>query len=206
MKQNGAGKEKRVWSLAVFCGSRIGNSPEFDKEARTLGSLMAERNVRLVFGAGHVGLMGVLADAVLEKGGEALGVIPQALVNKELAHGGLTELVITQTMHERKAIMADQADAFVALPGGFGTLDELFEILTWAQLGIHQKPVALLDGTGFYSGLLDWMQTLVNNGFVKLKCKEMLRLYQNPIDLLDVFGLQIDQIRTAVQARMPDIR
>lgn len=200
------GKETPVMSLAVFCGSRTGNNPRFEQEARALGHLMAQRKVRLVFGAGHIGLMGVVADAVLEKGGQAFGVIPQALVDKELAHQGLTQLVITRSMHERKGIMADQADAFVALPGGFGTLDEMFEILTWAQLGIHQKPVALLDGHGFFDGLITWMEQVVACGFLEPKCLQNLKVFRDPAALLDGIALQFGQIHSSVQAGVGDIR
>lgn len=200
------GKETPVMSLAVFCGSKVGNNPRFELEAKSLGHLMAQRKVRLVFGAGHIGLMGVVADAVLEKGGQAFGVIPQALVDKELAHQGLTQLVITRSMHERKGIMADEADAFVALPGGFGTLDELFEILTWAQLGIHQKPVALLDGHGFFDGLMKWLEQVVACGFLKSKCLENLRVFRDPESLLDGISLQLGQIHSSVQAGTADIR
>ncbi|HZY83935.1 MAG TPA: TIGR00730 family Rossman fold protein, partial [Gemmataceae bacterium] len=131
--------------VCVFCGSSSGTRPEYAAAARRFGAALAGRGLGLVYGGGHVGLMGALADAVLAAGGEVVGVIPQALVDRELAHGGLTELLVVNTMHERKALMADRADAFAALPGGFGTADELFEILTWAQLGLHAKPVGLLN-------------------------------------------------------------
>src|SRR5262245_35096975 len=127
--------------VCVFCGSSPGNRPDFAQTAQQLGQLLAQRGLGLVFGGGHIGLMGVLADAVLAGGGEAVGVIPQALVDKELAHSRLTDMHVVSTMHQRKALMADLSDAFIALPGGYGTLDELFEILTWAQLGIHSKPI-----------------------------------------------------------------
>src|SRR5271166_3198929 len=127
--------------LCVFCGSSVGSQRDHADAARRLGEAMARRGIGLVFGAGHVGLMGVLADAVLAAGGEAIGVIPQALVDRELAHGGLTRLHVVDSMHERKALMADLSDAFLALPGGYGTLEELFEVVTWKQLGIHAKPI-----------------------------------------------------------------
>src|ERR1700687_6314298 len=126
--------------LCVFCGSQVGKQPFYAENARRLGLLLAQHGIGLVYGAGNIGLMGVLADAVLRAGGEVVGVIPQALVDREVAHEGLTELHIVATMHERKALMADLADAFAALPGGFGTADELFEILTWAPLGPHAQP------------------------------------------------------------------
>ena len=135
-------------SVAVYCGSNPGTDPAFAAAAAALGALLAERGIRLVYGGGHVGLMGAVADAVLDDGGEAHGVITRALEQKEIAHRGLTSLVITETMHERKAALADAADAFVMLPGGYGTLDEFFEVLTWTQLGIHAKPCAILDVGG----------------------------------------------------------
>src|SRR5438270_7385359 len=143
--------------VCVFCGSKSGGRPVFADTTRQFGATLAARGYELVFGAGHVGLMGVLADAVLAAGGKALGVIPQSLVDRELAHGSLTELQIVETMHQRKALMADLSDAFVALPGGFGTGDELFEILTWAQLGIHSKPIGLLNVAGYFDPMLAWL-------------------------------------------------
>src|ERR1700722_1683059 len=141
--------QRQIRSICVFCGSSSGARPEFAASARLLGELLAARGIELVYGAGDVGLMGILADAALTAGGRVVGVIPQALMERELAHHGLSELHVVRTMHERKAMMADRAEAFVALPGGFGTADELFEILTWAQLGIHARPVALLNVAGF---------------------------------------------------------
>jgi uncharacterized protein (TIGR00730 family) len=139
-----------VQSICVFCGSSIGALDVYRDDARRMGESIAQRGLRLVYGGGKVGLMGVVADAALQAGGEVLGIIPEALMLKEVGHGSLTNLVVTRTMHERKAAMADAADAFVALPGGFGTFDELCEILTWGQLGIHQKPIGLLDTAGFF--------------------------------------------------------
>jgi uncharacterized protein (TIGR00730 family) len=138
-----------------------------------------------VFGAGHIGLMGVLADSVLAAGGEAIGVIPQALVDKELAHTGLTQTHVTKTMHDRKAIMADLADGFIALPGGYGTCDELFEILTWSQLGLHAKPIGLLNCKGFFDPLLAWLDQAVAEGFIKQKHRELLLADVEPEALLD---------------------
>jgi uncharacterized protein (TIGR00730 family) len=146
---------------------------------------MAERGLGLVYGGGHVGLMGVLADAVLAAGGRVIGVIPQALVDRELAHQGLTELHIVETMHQRKALMADSSDAFIALPGGFGTLDETFEILTWAQLGLHAKPVGMLNVEGFFDPLLAWIEQAVAQGFLRAQHRELLMVYDEPAALLD---------------------
>src|SRR5262245_36044027 len=146
----------RKTAIFVFCGSAKGARPEYADAARRVGRELAARGLALVYGAGDVGLMGVLADAALGAGGRVVGVIPGALVAREVAHRWLTELHGVETMPQRKALMADRSDAFVALPGGYGTLDEMFEILTWAQLGIHQKPVGLLNVNGFFDLLLAW--------------------------------------------------
>src|SRR5689334_14276507 len=174
--------------LCVFCGSSAGNRPEYRDAARRFGALLAGRGVGLVFGAGHVGLMGVVADAVLGAGGEAVGVIPQALVDKELAHRGLTDLRVVGTMHQRKALMADLADGFAALPGGYGTADELFEILTWAQLGLHTKPIGLLNVGGFFDPLLAWVDRCVAEGFLRSEHRDTLRTSSNPEELLDLLA------------------
>jgi uncharacterized protein (TIGR00730 family) len=174
-----------VKHVCVFCGSRTGDGPAYVEAARQLGQLLAARHLRLVFGGGHVGLMGVLADTVLQAGGEVVGVIPRALVDRELAHGGLTELHIVATMHERKARMADLSDGFLALPGGFGTADELFEILTWAQLGLHARPVGLLNVAGFFTPLLAWLDDVVATGFLRPRHRQLLLDAEEPGQLLD---------------------
>src|SRR5436305_2230067 len=171
--------------LCVFCGSSTGLNPRYADEATILGALLVRRGWSLVYGGGHVGLMGVLADAVLAAGGEAVGVIPQALVDRELAHGGLTRLDVVASMHERKARMADLSDGFIALPGGFGTADELFEILTWAQLGLHSKPIGLLNVAGFFDSLCAWLDRTVREGFLKPKHRGLLLEGDNPEQLLD---------------------
>jgi uncharacterized protein (TIGR00730 family) len=170
--------------LCVFCGSSAGNRPAYRDAAGRLGGLLAARGVGLVFGAGHIGLMGVLADAVLAGGGTAAGVIPQALVDKELAHRGLTELHVVKTMHQRKSLMADLADAFLALPGGYGTADEFFEVLTWAQLGLHAKPIGLLNVAGFFDPLLAWVDHCVREAFLRPEHREILRVASDPEELL----------------------
>ncbi len=152
--------------LCVFCGSSHGDDPAFAVAARSLGLAIAERGDHLVYGGGGIGLMGVVADAVLEAGGVVVGVIPAPLATREVAHSSLTELVVVETMHERKAKMAELADAFLALPGGFGTFDELFEILTWAQLGIHRKPIGLLNISGYFDPLLALVEQAIGRGFV----------------------------------------
>jgi uncharacterized protein (TIGR00730 family) len=153
-------------SVCVYCGSRPGTRPAFAATAAMLGRRLADDGVTLVYGGGNVGLMGVVADAVLEAGGEVIGVIPEQLVNWEVAHKGVTRLEVVANMHERKARMFDLADGFVALPGGFGTLDEMFEMLTWRQLGIADKPCAFLDVDGFYAPLLAMMDRMVEERFL----------------------------------------
>ena len=154
------------FSLCVYCGSRSGNSPEFADLARQVGRWIGQHGGQLVYGGGRSGLMGILADAALDAGARVIGVIPKALVEKEYAHTGCTELHIVETMHERKRIMAEHADAFLALPGGIGTLEEFFEVWTWRQLGYHDKPVGLLNLNGFYDSLLGFLQSAVGNGFM----------------------------------------
>jgi uncharacterized protein (TIGR00730 family) len=153
------------YSVAVFCGSRLGNSPEFAAAAAALGAGLAQAGMRLVYGGGKVGMMGVLADAALAAGGHAVGVIPEFLVGREVAHPGLTEIIVTTSMHARKERMADMADAFVMLPGGLGTLDETVEILTWRQLGLHAKPVLLCDVAGSAAPLLAALDAAIAQGF-----------------------------------------
>lgn len=152
--------------LAVYCGSSMGADPRFADTARALGQEMARRGIGLVYGGGRLGLMGVVADSVLEAGGEVHGVIPQALIDLEVAHPGLTELHVVTTMHERKAKMTDLTDAFVAIPGGIGTLDELFEAWTWNALGYHAKPFALLNVAGFWDGMVSFLDTVTQSGFM----------------------------------------
>jgi uncharacterized protein (TIGR00730 family) len=175
-----------ILRLCVFCGSKVGNRPIYAEQTREFARLLVARGIGLVFGAGHIGLMGVLADEVLRSGGEAIGVIPQALVDKELAHRGLTHLHVCDTMHQRKALMADLSDAFAALPGGFGTADEMFEILTWSQLGLHSKPVGLLNSAGFFDPLLAWVDQSVAHGFMKEKHRRLLLVADEPGKLLDL--------------------
>jgi uncharacterized protein (TIGR00730 family) len=163
-----------VRRLCVFCGSRPGTRPVYAETARRLGAALAGRGLGLVYGGGAVGLMGVVADAALAAGGEVVGVIPRKLSSKEIAHGGLTELHVVGTMHERKALMADRADGFIALPGGYGTCDELFEIVTWAQLGLHSKPIGLLNVAGYFDPLLAWCDHMVGEGFLKPEYRALL--------------------------------
>ena len=170
--------------ICVFCGASAGNHPDYLQAATRLGHALAGAGIGLVYGGASVGLMGRVADAVLERGGEVTGVLPQFLADRELAHHGLTTLHTVASMHERKAMMADLADGFIALPGGLGTLEELFEIWTWGQLGHHQKPCALLDVGGFYTGLTDFLDHVATEGFVKPEFRNMLIVEPNPERLL----------------------
>jgi uncharacterized protein (TIGR00730 family) len=174
-------------TVCVFCGSRHGG-PQFVEAARAFGAALARRGLGLVYGGGHVGLMGVLADAVLAAGRPVVGVIPRSLADKELAHAGLSELIVVETMHARKAVMADQSDAFVALPGGYGTGDELFEILTWAQLGLHAKPVGVLNVAGFFDPLLAWLDHMVREDFLKSSHRKLLRVAGDAEGLLELLA------------------
>lgn len=174
--------------VAVFTGSSPGNHPEYLEAARDFGDTLARRGLTLVYGGARVGLMGAMADAVLAAGGAVTGVMPEALVAKEVAHAGLTELHVVRSMHERKALMADLADAFVAMPGGWGTLDELFEILTWAQLGLHRKPCAVLNIRGYFDPLLAFLDHSVREGFVRAEHRGMLLVARSPGELLDRLG------------------
>lgn len=170
--------------LCVFCGSHVGARESYARAARELGSLLAGRGIGLVYGGGRVGLMGILADAALAGGGEVIGVITQGLLDREVGHGGLTELLVVETMHERKALMARLADGFVALPGGIGTLDELFEIWTWRQLGIHDKPLALLSVEGYFEPLVNTVDHLVTEGFLSASTRRALALVSEPGELM----------------------
>ncbi len=172
-------------NICVYCGSRTGLHPAHRKAAMELGEQIAQRGLRLVYGGGNLGLMGVVADAVLSAGGEVIGVIPEILVQKEAAHRALTQLFIVSSMHERKAQMAELSDAFIALSGGLGTLDELFEILTWAQLGLHQKPCGLLNINGYYNHLIAFLDHAVAEGFIKASHREVLLVSDSPSVLLE---------------------
>jgi uncharacterized protein (TIGR00730 family) len=175
--------------IAVVCGSSAGNDPSYINEAKKLGEFFAKNGIDLVYGGGKVGLMGAIANAVLEHGGKAFGVIPKYLLEKEIAHTGLTQLFVVADMHERKAKMASMADAFVALPGGAGTLEEIFEAWTWAQLGHHSKPCAFYNSNGFYLHLLAMITNMKDSGFLSEEYSEMLILADNPKELVRSIGL-----------------
>ena len=171
-------------TLAVFCGSSTGNKKEYENATKSFGKYLALNNIDVVYGGGKVGLMGILADTVLKHGGKVCGVIPEKLKDKELAHTGLTKLIIVKDMHERKATMAELSDAFVALPGGAGTLEEIFEVWTWAQLGFHNKPCAFYNTDGFYNKLIDMLYSMSDEGFLKKEYVDMLINTDNEKDLI----------------------
>jgi uncharacterized protein (TIGR00730 family) len=171
--------------IAVYCGSSSGTDANFKAQATLLGQTLAKRDIGLVYGGAKVGLMGAVADGVLQAGGKVIGVLPDFLRSKEIAHGGLTELILVESMHERKTKMNELCDGVIALPGGFGTMEEFFEMLTWAQLGLHQKPVALLNIDHFYDALLTFVQTMVDKGFLKEINRTMLLVSHDIDDLLD---------------------
>jgi uncharacterized protein (TIGR00730 family) len=192
-----------AFSICVYCGSRPGVDPVFAETARQVGEWIGSRGGQLVYGGGRNGLMGIVADATLAAGGRVVGVIPQALVEKEWAHTGCTELHIVDTMHERKRIMAEHADAFVALPGGIGTLEEFFEVWTWRQLGYHAKPVGLLDLGGYYKDLLVFLSSAVKSGFMSDWQMDLIHVGTEPLELLPQLvqvagmapeGVRLDQI------------
>jgi uncharacterized protein (TIGR00730 family) len=171
--------------ITVFCGSSSGTEEIYTSQAILLGQTLAKRNIELVYGGANVGLMGAVADGVLNAGGKAIGVLPNFLRSKEIAHKQLTELILVDTMHERKTRMNDLCDGVIALPGGFGTLDELFEMLTWGQLGLHKKPIAILNIDGYYDALIVFVQTMTDKGLLKEVNQQMLLVSDTIDDLLD---------------------
>jgi uncharacterized protein (TIGR00730 family) len=175
--------------ICVFCGSSNGSQPVYAQSARTLGVVLASNGIGLVYGGGNVGLMGVVADAVMEGGGEVIGVIPEALVQRELAHRAVTELIVVRSMHERKAKMAELSDAFIAMPGGYGTFEEFCEIITWAQLGLHRKPCAILNVEGYYDPLLALFDRAVAEGFVHPSNRQLVLQGTEPNGLLNLLAV-----------------
>ena len=174
-------------SVCVFCGSNGGADPAYLAAAEAVGAGLAQRGIRIVYGGGRVGLMGALADSARAAGGEVVGVMPQALVDREIGHTGIDDLRVVDTMHERKALMVELSDAFVALPGGIGTLEELFEVYTWAQLGIHAKPLALLDVAGYYEPLAAFLDHAVAQRFLRAETRGMLAVADSIEGVLETF-------------------
>ena len=173
-------------AICIFCGANFNGDPMLKKAIAQLAELMVSRNITLVFGGGKVGVMGLIADEVLQRGGKAIGVIPQFLVDKEVGHTGLTELHIVETMHQRKQLMSDLSDAIIMLPGGFGTLEEFFEVLTWLQLGLHQKPIGILNVNGFYDLLLKQMDVMVEQQFLKPANRKLVLSAADAIELVNL--------------------
>lgn len=171
--------------ITVFCASSFGTEKIYEEQAIALGKTLAEQNIELVYGGANVGLMGAVADGALNAGGKVIGVLPNFLRSKEIAHLGLTELILVESMHERKTKMNDLCDGVIALPGGFGTLEELFEMLTWAQLGLHKKPIAILNINGFYDALIQLLHTMTKKGLLKEVNQKMLLVSDTIDDLLD---------------------
>ena len=188
-----------IQRICVYCGSRTGDRSAYAESAQTLGRLLSERGLGLVCGGGGIGMMGQLANSVIESGGETIGVMPQELMDRELGHHRLTELRVVQTMHQRKAEMAGLADAFIALPGGLGTLEEIFEIATWAQLKIHAKPLGLLNVEEYFSPLVRFLDHAVEEGFLKQKHRRRLIVESEPATLLD----RLNALATEEQAAGP---
>ena len=178
----------RIEKISVFCGSRTGYNPQFKNAAIELGKKLVHNKIDLVFGGGKIGLMGILADTILENGGNVIGVIPEFLEEKELAHPGITKIHVVKTMHERKELIPQISDGFIALPGGLGTLEELFVILTWAQLGFHQKPCGLLNIDGYYDGLITFLDHGVDEAFIKPIHRSLLQVSDSPDQLMDTFA------------------
>lgn len=182
----------KLKSVCVYCGASPGVRKSYTAAAEKMGQLSAQKGIRLIYGGGNVGLMGTIATSALDIGGEVIGVIPQSLIDREWAHLGLTELKVVQTMHERKAMMEQLSDAFVAIPGGFGTLDELFEIITWAQLQFHSKPIGLLNVDGYFDPLIAFMDQAVREGFVRAEHREMIVIDTDADNLLSRLAAAID--------------
>ena len=175
-------------SICVFCGANFSGDPDLLQAVNSLATVMVDRDISLVFGGGRVGVMGLIADAVLKRGGKAIGVIPQFLMDKEVGHTGLTELIITENMHQRKQKMSEISDGVITLPGGFGTLEEFFEMLTWLQLGLHKNPIGLLNIGGFYDPLLLQMDVMVQYRFLKPVNRQLVQSHSNPSDLIDMMA------------------
>lgn len=184
-------------SICVFCGANFNGDSQLSEAVEQLAEVMVSRNISLVFGGGRVGVMGMIADAVLNKGGKAIGVIPEFLLNKEVGHTGLTELHVVDNMHQRKQMMNDLCDGIITLPGGFGTLEEFFEVLTWLQLGLHQKPIGILNVNGFYDFLLKQMDVMVEQRFLKPLNRELVLSSADPVELvnlMDNFSARPDEV------------
>ncbi len=180
-------EQKTLKRICVYCGSNSGNDNYYEEQARILGDLLTEREITLVYGGARIGIMGAIADEILKQGGEVIGIIPRHLVHHEVAHNGLMDLRIVGSMHERKALMEKLSDGFIALPGGLGTLEELFEMLTWAQLGLHNKPCGILNISGYFDSLIRFLDIAVNEGFLKPANRSLLKIASEAETLLNEF-------------------
>jgi len=189
-----------IKSVCVYCGSSNRVDPKFLDAATELGRLMGEAGLKLIYGGGRVGLMGRVADGVLAAGGSVVGIIPRHLHDREVAHPGVSELLVVDTMHERKQLMAEQADAFVVLPGGYGTLDEMFEIITWRQLGLHDKPLVLADLFGYWAPLAELLDTIIDTGFAQPECRQLYRTVTSVAEILPALG-EAQPPRLAVETK-----
>lgn len=175
-------------NVLLFCGSSTGNDPEIAEMAKSLGRYFAENNFRLIYGGGNVGLMGIIANTVMQHGGEVIGIIPEFLMVREVGHVDVTEFYVVKSMHERKALMCDKADIILAIPGGFGTFDELFEMLTWLQLGLHNKPIGLLNFKGFFDLLLKQLDHMVEKGFLRPSNKELILVKEDYVEMMEALN------------------
>jgi hypothetical protein len=191
----GLNYDRTMRRLCVFCGSSLGTRKSYEDAARAMGALLASRDIGLVYGGGNVGLMGVVADAAMAHGGNVIGVIPQSLADREVAHSGITELRVVDSMHARKAMMAELADGFIAMPGGVGTFEEFFEVVTWTQLGVHRKPCGLLNVSGFYTPLAAFIDQAVSEGFIKPVHRAAIVVDDDPERLLN----------TLMSIKLPDV-
>jgi uncharacterized protein (TIGR00730 family) len=190
-----------VKRVCVYCGSSPGTNPEYKRIASELGSLLAEAKIDLVYGGASIGVMGSVADAVMAGGGHVTGIIPHGLFRREVAHEGISSLLVVDSMHERKALMAGMADALITLPGGYGTLEELFEMITWSQIGIHTKPIFLLNTLRFYNPLLKFIDTIIHEGFIKPGQQHLFRVAETPSELLGMLRASAAGTETPFEVR-----
>jgi len=177
-----------IKSVCVYCGANPGNNPEYESEAKELGKLLSENGVSLVYGGASIGIMGAIADSVLEHGGNVTGIIPHGLFQREVAHNGISKLLVVDSMHERKALLANLSDALITLPGGYGTFEELFEMITWNQIGIHQKPIFILNTAGFYDPFQNFINNVIDCGFIRDSVKQPYQILESPAAIIDALS------------------
>jgi uncharacterized protein (TIGR00730 family) len=182
---------KHVKSICVYCGANSGSNPVFVAAAKELGKLLAENDIGLVYGGASIGIMGALADSVLEHGGHVTGIIPHGLFQREVAHNGISKLLVVDSMHDRKSLIAHLSDAIVTLPGGYGTFEELFEMITWNQIGIHQKPIFILNTAGFYDPFQAFISNVIENGFIRDTVKQPYKVLEKPVDVIEELSAYI---------------